>query len=95
MLNALVTDANAGATPVVGIAPHSASSEPRVAGRDAQNARLAFPADQAQLGLFSVGDLVTLFGGILIVAICLGRILKTEGSLNCKRLGWNLRGDVG
>jgi hypothetical protein len=50
--------------------------------------QLAFLADQARLGLFSVGDLAMLFGGILIVAICLHRTLKMEGSLNCKRLEW-------
>jgi hypothetical protein len=38
--------------------------------------QLPFLADQAQLGLFSIGDLVMIFGGILIVAICLCRVLK-------------------
>ena len=56
--------------------------------------RLLF-ADQARLGLFSVGDLVMLFGGILIVAICLHRALKTEGGLICRRLGWNLQDTTG
>jgi len=94
MLNALATDANAGAMPVVGIPPtlHPASPMWRAA---TPETRLAFLADQVQLGLFSVGDLVMLFGGILIVAICLYRILKTEVSLNCKRLGWILRGEAG
>jgi hypothetical protein len=87
MLNALVTEANAGAMPVVGMpsSVHPASPMWRAA---TSNTRLPFLADQARLGLFSVGDLVMLFGGLLIVAICLHRSLKIEGSLNCKRLGW-------
>jgi hypothetical protein len=48
--------------------------------------RLLLLADQARLGLFSLGDLVLIFGGILIVAVCLHPILKMEGSLSCKRL---------
>jgi len=39
---------------------------------------LAFLADQAQLGLFSIGDLVMLLGGILIVGICLRGSLKND-----------------
>ncbi len=90
MLNALVTDANAGAMPVVGMPStlHPASPMWRAA---TPQTRLAFLADQAQLELFSAGDLVMLFGGILIVAICLHRTLKIESSLNCKRLRWILR----
>jgi hypothetical protein len=77
MLNALVTDANAGAMPVVGMPStlHPMSSMWRAA---TSNTRLAFLADQARLGLFSVGDIVLLFGGIIIVAICLQRTLKAE-----------------
>ena len=75
MLNALVTDANAGTMPVVGM-----PSTLRPAGPMWQAAtpktQLPFLADQAQLGLFSIGDLVMIFGGILIVAICLRRVLK-------------------
>ena len=41
--------------------------------------------------LVSVGDLVMLFGGLLIVAICLYRTLRMEGRLNCKWLKWILR----
>jgi hypothetical protein len=37
--------------------------------------RLPLQADQAHLGLFSIGDIALLFGGILIVAICLRRAL--------------------
>jgi hypothetical protein len=75
MLNGLVTGANAGTMPVVGIAPtvHPASPMWRAA---TATTRLAFLADQAQLGLFSVGDLVMIFGGMLIVAICVARTLK-------------------
>ena len=85
MLNALVTDVNAGAMPVVGMPStlHPASPMWRAA---TPKTRLAFLADQVQLGLFSVGDLVMLFGGILIVVICLYRTLKIEGSLKCKQL---------
>ena len=86
-LNALVTDANAGVMPVVGMPStlHPASPMWRAA---TPKTRLAFLADQVQLGLFSVGDLVMFFGGILIVAICLHRTLRIEGGRNCKRLGW-------
>jgi hypothetical protein len=41
--------------------------------------RLPYLADQARLGLFSIGDLVMLFGGSLIIAICLYRAVKMEG----------------
>ena len=76
--------------PVVGMPStlHPASPMWRAA---TPQTRLAFLADQAQLELFSAGDLVMLFGGILIVAICLHRTLKIESSLNCKRLRWILR----
>jgi hypothetical protein len=87
MLNALVTDANAGAMPVVGmpstlqpVSPMWRAATPKT--------RLAFLGDQVWLGLFSVGDLTMLFGGVIIVAICLRRTLKTEGSLNYKLLRW-------
>ena len=73
-LNALVTDANAGVMPVVGMPAtlHPASPMWHAATSKTQ---LVFLADQAQLGLFSIGDLVMIFGGILIVAICLRRAL--------------------
>lgn len=94
MLNALVTEANAGTMPVVGIPStlHPAGPVWHVA---TSETRLAFLADQASLGLFSIGDLVLLSGGILIVAICLRRILKLKGSLNCSRLRWTLRNTTG
>jgi hypothetical protein len=69
---------------------HTASREPNVAGCDVENA-VPFLADQARLGLFSIGDLVLMFGGILIVAVCLHRTLQMKGSLSCKRLGWTFR----
>jgi len=75
MLNALVTDANAGAMPVVGMPSTVHPASPMWQAATAKT-RLAFLADQAQLGLFSIGDLVMLFGGVLIVAICLRRALN-------------------
>jgi hypothetical protein len=75
MLNALVTEANAGTMPVVGMPSrlHPASPLWQAA---TSNTRLPFLADQARLGLFSVGDFVLLFGAILIVATYLHRTLK-------------------
>ena len=82
-LNTLVTDANAGTMPVVGMPStlHPASPMWRVA---TSKARLLFLADQARLGLFSVGDLVLMCGGILIIAVCLHRTLTMERNLACK-----------
>jgi hypothetical protein len=84
MLNALVTAANAGAMPVVGMpsSVHPASPMWRAA---SSNTRLSFLADQARLGLFSIGDLALLLGGILIITICLRRARKVQGSAS-----WNL-----
>jgi hypothetical protein len=72
MLNGVVTAANAGMMPVVGMPStlHPASSMWRAATSKTQ---LPFLADQARLGLFSVGDLMMLLGGVLIVAICVHR----------------------
>jgi hypothetical protein len=77
MLNGVVTGANAGTMPVVGIPPtlHPASPMWRAATTTTQ---LAFLADQGRLGLFSIGDLVMIFGGLLIVAICARRTFKTK-----------------
>jgi hypothetical protein len=47
--------------------------------------QLPLLADQAGLGLFSIGDIALLFGGILIVAICLRRTLERRGRM-CRRL---------
>jgi hypothetical protein len=70
MLNALVTVANAGTMPVVGMPStlHPACSVWRAA---TSHTRLPLLADQMWLGLFSIGDLLMLFGGLLILAICL------------------------
>jgi hypothetical protein len=83
MLNALVTDANAGAMPVVGMPAtlYPASPMWRVA---TPKTRLPFLADQAKLGLFSVGDLMLLFDGLLIVAMCLHRTRPYSGLLGAK-----------
>ena len=88
MLNGVVTAANGGTMPVVGIPStfHPVSSMWKAA---TSSTRLPFLADQARLGLFSVGDLVMLFGGLLIVVvICLHQTLKVEGGLTYKRVGW-------
>jgi hypothetical protein len=81
MLNAAVTEANAGTMPVVGMSStlHPASPMWRAA---TSYTRLPFLADQARLGLFSVGDLSLLLGGILIVAICVQRALGRDGLRN-------------
>ena len=77
MLNALVTEANAGTMPVVGMPPTCRPASPMWQAATSHT-RLPFLADQARFGLFSVGDLVMLFGSILIVAICLHRTLLTR-----------------
>lgn len=82
MLNALVTDANAGAMPVVGMPSTLRPASPMWHAATPKT-QLAFLADQAQLGLFSIGDLVMIFGGILIVAICLRRALKNKLRQDC------------
>src|SRR5260370_31988187 len=84
LLNALVTDANAGTMPVVGMPATLRPASPMWQAASADT-RLRFLADQAQLGLFSVGDIVMIFGGFLIVAICLLRTLRMDVSLSCKR----------
>ena len=91
MLNALVTEANAGTMPVVGMhSPlHPASPVWQAA---TPKTRLPFLADQAWLGLFSIGDLVLLSGGVLVIAICLRRNLKMKASLKCSELGWTCTG---
>ena len=73
--NALVIQANAGIMPVVGMPSRLQATSPLWQAATS-NTRLLFLADQARLGLFSVGDLVLLFGGILIVATYLHRALK-------------------
>ena len=80
MLNALVTEVNAGHMPVVGMSSraHPLSSTWQAA---TSNTRLPFLADQRQLGMFSVGDIALLSGGILVVAICMRRILRKTVAL--------------
>lgn len=85
MLNGLVTAVNAGTMPVVGLPStvHPFSPMWRAA---TSKTRLPYLADQARLGLFSIGDLVMLFGGGLIIAICLHRAIKMQGGLIRTRL---------
>jgi hypothetical protein len=68
-MNALVTDTNAGSMPVIGMRSTVRPASPMWHGATLQT-RLPLLADQARLGLFSIGDIALLFGGILIVAIC-------------------------
>ncbi len=79
MLNAVVTEANAGTMPVVGM-PSTLRPASLMWRAATSHTRLPLLADQARLGLFSVGDLVMLFGGILIVATCVHRTLKMGAS---------------
>jgi hypothetical protein len=76
-LNALVTTANAGVMPVVGMpsTQHPMSPVWRAA---TESTRLPFLADQTRLGLFSIGDIVLLFGGVVIIAIFLQRRLTAK-----------------
>ena len=74
-MNALVTDTNAGSMPVVGMPSTVRPASPMWQGATLQT-RLPLLADQARLGLFSIGDIALLFGGILVVAICLRRTLE-------------------
>src|SRR5579863_3177806 len=85
MLNGLVTAANAGTMPVVGMPSqvHPLSPMWRAA---TSTTRLRFLADQSRLELFSVGDLAMLFGGILIISFCLHRFLKVDSRLLRLRL---------
>ena len=75
VMNALVTDTNAGSMPVVGMSSTVRPASPMWQGATFQT-RMPLLADQARLGLFSIGDIALLGGGILIVAICLQRTAK-------------------
>ena len=77
-MNALVTDTNAGSMPVIGMPSTVRPASPMWQGATLQT-RLPLLADQAWLGLFSIGDIALLGGGILIVAICLRRTLERTG----------------
>ena len=74
-MNALVTDSNAGSMPVVGMPSTVRPASPMWQGATSQT-RMPLLADQARLGLFSIGDITLLFGGILVVAICFRRTLE-------------------
>ena len=74
-MNALATDSNAGSMPVVGMPSTVRPASPMWQGATSQT-RVPLLADQARLGLFSIGDVALLFGGILIVTICLRRKLE-------------------
>ena len=74
-MNALVTEANAGTMPVVGMPLTLRPVSPMWHAATAHT-RLAMLADQAQLGLFSVGDVILLSGGALVVAIWARRTLR-------------------
>ena len=74
-MNALVTGSNAGSMPVVGMPATVRPANPMWHGATLQT-RMPLLADQARLGLFSIGDIALLGGGILIVAICLRRTLE-------------------
>jgi hypothetical protein len=84
ILNTLVTDANVGTMPVVGM-PSTLRPASSMWQAATSKTRLPFLADQARLGLFSVGDIVLLVGGMLIVVICLQRTLRMQVNVNCKR----------
>ncbi len=64
-MNALVTDTNAGSMPVIGMPSTVRPASPMRQGATLQT-RLLLLADQARLGLFSIGDIALLFGGIVI-----------------------------
>jgi hypothetical protein len=83
-MNALVTDRNAGSMPVVGMPPTVHPASPLWQGATLQT-QLPLLADQARLGLFSIGDIALLFGGLLIVAIGLRRTLDRRSRM-CRRL---------
>src|ERR1700692_1072850 len=74
-MNALVTDSNAGSMPVVGMPSTVHPARPMWQSATLQT-RMPLLADQARLGLFSIGDIALLFGGILVVAICFRRTLQ-------------------
>jgi hypothetical protein len=74
-MNALVTDSNAGSMPVVGMPATVRPASPMWQGATLQT-RMPLLADQARLGLFSIGDIALLFGGILVVAIWFRRTLE-------------------
>lgn len=81
MSNGLVTAANAGTMPVVGMPSTLHPLSPLWQAATSQT-RLSLLADQSRLGLFSVGDLVMFLGGFLILAICLRRVSRVKFGSN-------------
>jgi hypothetical protein len=77
IMNVMVTAANAGTMPVVGM-PATIHPVSPIWQAATSHTRLTFLADQARLGLFSLGDLVMLFGGLLMIAIFLRRVFKSS-----------------
>ena len=76
-LNTLVMGMNGGHMPVVGMAPtlHPINSTWQAA---TSNTHWLFLADQAWLGMFSVGDIVLIGGGTLVLAICTRQIVLSR-----------------
>ena len=87
MLNAVVTEANAGVMPVVGM-PSTLRPASAMWGAATSKTRLAFLADQAGLGLFSPGDLVLLFGGAVVLGDWLSRSSRAAIARIARRLLW-------
>ena len=83
LLNAVVTDANAGVMPVVDM-PSTVRPSGPMWGPATSETRLSFLADQARLGLFSFGDLMLLCGGFSIVFAGLRRTGMIRGKLDCR-----------
>jgi hypothetical protein len=77
MLNSLVTDANAGVMPVVGM-PASLQPDGPMWQTATSRTQLRLLADQARLGWFSAGDLMLIVGGFLILGTYVRRALKTS-----------------
>ena len=86
-MNALVTDANAGSMPVVGM-PSTVRPVSPMWQAATPNTRLPFLADQSRLALFSVGDISLIFGGTLIVAVCLRRSLRLRNRSRPRMTTW-------
>ena len=87
MLNGAVIVANAGAMPVVDMPSAVRPISPMWKAASSKT-ELSLLADQAHLGLFSIGDLVMLLGGSLIVVVTyLNRASKMKNLL-CSAVKW-------
>lgn len=84
LLNGLVTSANAGTMPVIGMPATSHPADP-IWQAATPETRLPLLADHASLRMFSIGDLLMLFGGSLVVAICLRRRTGRDGGWSHSR----------